>query len=304
MSEENTPQETQQPEATEQQPTMDLDSTIKVDGEEVSVRELINSRDEMAQLKEYNENARLLVSPNAGNTESRENAIRYLMTQEGYSSGDIEEYITWTNQTAEEVNQPEQPQYEQPQYEQPQPDAATQQYYEEQMLRMQEQERARLTELEERQSRISSEMMKKEMDETLKQTFANSDEMKKLMGVGDNSNRESVLHKEVESAMIEGLKRRRQAGENFNKNWFAEEAGKAAKFVYDKFSSVIGDPDKIQRAPETATEDSLFNKPPVDPPKYEKGDSMGDINVKTRDWTLDTLLRGAREGAAGGESKA
>ena len=69
-------------------------------------------------------------------------------------------------------------------------------------------------------------------------------------------------------------------------------------------NSVIGDPDKIQRAPETATEDSLFNKPPVKAPEYEKGDDMGDINVKARDWTLDTLLRGAREGAAGGESKA
>ena len=74
--------------------------------------------------------------------------------------------------------------------------------------------------------------------------------------------------------------------------------------MYDKFSSVIGDPDKIQRSPETAAEENLFNKPPVNPPKYEKGDDMGDINVKARDWTLDTLLRGAQEGAAGGESKA
>ena len=74
--------------------------------------------------------------------------------------------------------------------------------------------------------------------------------------------------------------------------------------MYDKFRSVIGDPDKIQRSPETATDsDSLFNKPPVEPPKFEKGDSMGDINVKTREWTLDTLLRGARDGSSGGESK-
>jgi len=118
-------------------------------------------------------------------------------------------------------------------------------------------------------------------------------------------NRQDVLRHEVEAAMLDSLRNRRAAGENFNPNWFTEEAGKAAKTVYDKFRSVIGDPDKIQRSPETATDsDSLFNKPPVDPPKYEKGDSMGDINVKTREWTLDTLLRGARDGAAGGESKA
>jgi len=105
--------------------------------------------------------------------------------------------------------------------------------------------------------------------------------------------------------MMQSLRDRRAAGENFNPAWFSEEAGKASQTVYDKFRSVIGDPDKIQRSPETATDsDSLFNKPPVETPVYEKGDSMGDINVKTREWTLDHLLRGAKEGAAGGESKA
>jgi len=105
--------------------------------------------------------------------------------------------------------------------------------------------------------------------------------------------------------MMDNLKKRRASGETFNANWFDEEAGKATKFVYDKFRSVIGDPDKIQRSPETATDsDSLFNKPPVDPPEFEKGDDMGALSVKSHDWTLDTLLRGAREGASGGKSKA
>ena len=59
MSEENTTQET-----TEQsQPALDLDSTVKVDGEEVSVRDLITARDEAVQLKEYNEHAKTLISP-------------------------------------------------------------------------------------------------------------------------------------------------------------------------------------------------------------------------------------------------
>ena len=307
MSEEQTTETNETTETIESptQPAMDLDSTIKVDGEEISVRDLLSSRDEVAQLKEYNEQAKLLISPNSGDTETRENAVRYLMTQEGYSSQDIEEYISWTNNTAQEIEGSE-AQNEQPIYEQPQYDQAQQAQYEEQ-LRMQEQERNRLGELEERQSRISSEMMKKEMDEVLQSRFDSSDDIRKLMGVveeGDASERLNVLKKEVETTMLEGLRSRRQAGENFKKSWFDEEASKATKLVYDKFRSVIGDPDKIQRSPETATEDSLFNKPPVDPPKYEKGDDMGDINIKAREWTLDTLLRGAQEGAAGGESKA
>ena len=63
MSEENTPQEAPQTEVAESQPSINLDSTVQVDGQEVSIKELINTRDEVAQLKEYNEQARMLMSP-------------------------------------------------------------------------------------------------------------------------------------------------------------------------------------------------------------------------------------------------
>ena len=305
MSEENTPQEAPQTEVAESQPSINLDSTVQVDGQEISIKELINTRDEVAQLKEYNEQARKLMSPTGTNDATREQAIRYLMTQEGYTPDDINQYINWTNEMGQEPEQ----QYEQPQYEEPQPqeglteEQLQQQYYQEQMMR--EQDQARMREIEARQSRIGTEMMKKEMSNAIDSTMASNDQISKLLGINEESgDRKDVIRQEVEAAMMASLRQRRASGENFNNSWFTEEAGKAAKTVYDKFSSVIGDPDKIQRAPETAAQDSLFNKPPVDPPKYEKGDSMGDINVKTRDWTLDTLLRGVREGAAGGESKA
>ena len=305
MSEENTPQEAPQTEVTESQPSINLDSTVQVDGQEVSIKELINTRDEVAQLKEYNEQARKLMSPTGTNDATREQAIRYLMTQEGYTPDDINQYINWTNEMGQEPEQ----QYEQPQYEEPQPqeglteEQLQQQYYQEQMMREQDQERMR--EIEARQSRIGTEMMKKEMSNAIDSTMSSNDQISKLLGINEESGgRKDVIRQEVEAAMMASLRQRRASGENFNNSWFTEEAGKAAKTVYDKFSSVIGDPDRIQRAPETAAQDSLFNKPPVDPPKYEKGDDMGKINNKTRDWTLDTLLRGAQEGAAGGESKA
>jgi len=308
MSEENT--EVTQPETTETtQPSMDLDSTIKVDGEEISVRELINSRDEAVKLKEYNENARKLISPNGVNDDNREQAVRYLMSQEGYAPEDINEYIEWTKQieqpTAEpapestydpeltlENDYPEEPQFNEAQYQQE--------------MMMREQEQMRMAEIENRQQKLGTEMMRKEMTSALESAFTQSEEIKKLMGVNEEgNNRKDILRGEVETIMMENLRKRRASGENYNPNWFAEEAGNATKLVYDKFRSVIGDPDKIQRSPETATDsDNLFNKPPVDPPKYEKGDDMGSINTKTREWTLDTLLRGAREDGDGGESKA
>mgnify|MGYP006399626809 FL=1 len=235
------------------------------------------------------------------------------MSQEGYSPQDIDEYVNWTKEaTQDQVSAEgyEQPSYEQP-YQQsveydPNEEAKQIQYYQEQAM-MQEQEKQRLTEVENKQSRLGADMMKRELDNSLNRVFESNEGIKKLMDVqeGEDNNRREILHKEVETAMMDNLKRRRAAGESFNDRWFDEEAGNAAKFVYDKFRSVIGDPDKIQRSPETATDsDSLFNKPPVEPPKYERGDDMGSLTVKSHDWTLDTLIRGAREDAAGGESKA
>jgi len=235
------------------------------------------------------------------------------MNKEGYTPQDIEEYIQWTNQEQpEEVAQEPTPEYQEPEGDFYDPEQLLQQQHQEEQYRLQqeqlmhEQDQQRMNQIEDRQQRLGAEMMKKELNKALNDTMSNNISIKKLIGLeGEGDNRQEVLKHEVEATMLESLRNRRAAGENFNPTWFTEEAGKAAKTVYDKFRSVIGDPDKIQRSPETATDsDSLFNKPPVEPPKYEKGDSMGDINVKTREWTLDTLLRGARDGAAGGESKA
>jgi len=315
MSEEQVNETTETNEAVETStsPAIDLDSTVKVDGEEISVRDLISTRDEVTQLREYNDHAKVLISPTGSDDVSREGAVRYLMNKEGYTPQDIEEYIQWTNQEQpEEVAQEPTPEYQEPEGDFYDPEQLLQQQHQEEQYRLQqeqlmhEQDQQRMNQIEDRQQRLGAEMMKKELNKALNDTMSNNISIKKLIGLeGEGDNRQEVLKHEVEATMLESLRNRRAAGENFNPTWFTEEAGKAAKTVYDKFRSVIGDPDKIQRSPETATDsDSLFNKPPVDPPKYEKGDSMGDINVKTREWTLDTLLRGARDGAAGGESKA
>ena len=308
MSEENTTQETTQ-ETTSNPPqdkTIDLDATVKVGGEEISIKQLIDSRDEAGKYKEYNEQARKLISPQMDNPQERESAIRYLMTQEGYSPNDIEEYIGWSNDATSDTSQQEHQGGEIPNQDfYPEQDPQMEQYLQEQE-RMKEQEQQRMMQIEDRQSQLSTEMMKRDMNTALNSTVEDSDKFKKLLSLssGEDSKSSEILRQEVESAMMQNLRNRRTKGESFNKSWFGEEASNAVNLVYDKFRSVIGDPDKIQRSPETATDsDNLFNKPPVDPPKYEKGDDMGKINVKTREWTLDTLLRGARDGAAGGESK-
>ena len=286
------------------EPSINLDSTVKVDGEEISVRDLLNSRDEATKLKEYNEHAKTLISSGQHSDEARETSVRYLMSQEGYTPEEINEYVNWSQNVG--TDEPS----EQPVYEQPTPtyqeEETQNDYYQQyqQETAMREQENNRMHEIEERQHRLGADMMKKELSTAIDSTFTSNEAIQKLMSIeSGGDNRQQIIKSEIENATLDGLRRRRAGGESYNPNWFAEEASKAAQLVYDKFRSVIGDPDKIQRSPETATDsDSLFNKPPVEPPKYEKGDNMGDINVKAREYTLDHLLRGAQD--TGGESKA
>jgi hypothetical protein len=289
------------------QPAMDLDSTIKVDGQEVSIKDLLASREETARLKEYADNARILVAPGSASDGQREQAVRYLMSQEGYSPEDIDAYVSWTSNLENQQEEPTANPYEEVPPEGPLTEE--QQYYQQEQARiMAEQEQQRISNLEDKQQRIGAEMMRKELDTAIEATVNSNDLIKKLLGVGgdeDASKREAIIRSEVESAVMSNLRKRRASGEHFDKKWFAEEAGQAAQSVYDKFRSVIGDPDKIQRAPETVAEsENLFTKKPVAPPSYERGDDMGTLKDKVHDWTLDTLLRGAAEDAAGGKTKA
>jgi hypothetical protein len=305
MPEEPT-QETPQTDIPAVEPAIDLDATVKVDGEEISVRDLLTSRDEATKLKEYNEHAKTLISSGQHSDQDRETSVRYLMSQEGYTPEEINEYVNWSQDVGTDAPAA-QPVYEQPtpvaqEEEVPQNEDYYQQYQQETAMR--EQENQRMHEIEERQHRLGADMMKKELSTAIDTTLTNNEYIQKLMSIeSGGENRKGVLKNEIENATLEGLRIRRAGGESYSNAWFAEEASKAAQLVYDKFRSVIGDPDKIQRSPETATNsDSLFNKPPVEPPKYEKGDNMGDINVKAREYTLDHLLRGAQD--TGGESKA
>ena len=95
---------------------------------------------------------------------------------------------------------------------------------------MREQEQQRMNQIEDRQQRLGAEMMKKELHNALKNTMSTNEDIKKLMRIeSEGENRQEVLEHEVESTMLEALRNRRAAGENFNPNWFIEEASNAAK---------------------------------------------------------------------------
>lgn len=89
----------------------------------------------------------------------------------------------------------------------------------------------------------------------------------------------------------------------FEERWILEEAVKAAKAVYGKYRTIVGDPSRIGRAPETgAGEDYIQNTKPVPPPNHDKKAPAHVNQARTREWVVDQLTRASAESDRGGRT--
>lgn len=280
------------PPSGEQSPaSINLDSKITFEGKEVSVGDLIKENQRISGLEEYQQNARTLMAGEQSSLDQRESAMRYLLSKEGYSPDQIETHI----QTARGMmDTPETPQESPAPGPQPNP-----------------QDEARIRQMEDQQNRMNVDMLRRDLDTAVQGVMGSNDKIKTLIEkskqlAGDEGleGRISNIRDEVKRATMDNLRARKSRGERFDNSWFNQETNKAADAVYERIRSVIGDPDKIQRAPETASDaDSFVNKPPVAEPTFEKGDNPGTALNKSHDWTVDTLSRLADDVSQGGESR-
>jgi hypothetical protein len=269
---------------------LNLDSKITFDGKEVSVGDLINENRKISDLEEYQKNATTLMGGTDVPQEKRESAMRYLLSREGYLPDQIEAHIA----EARKMTMDQQPDQQQ---------AAPQQDF--------SQERARIAEMERQQTKMSVELLKKDLDTAVGRVMEDNPKIKTLVekskqlgGEEGLEQRIRGIREEVRRSTMDNMRTRKSRGETFDNSWFIQETTKAADAVYERIRSVIGDPDKIQRAPETASEaDSFVNKPPVADPIFERGDNMGTASTKSHDFTTDTLARLADDIGRGGQSK-
>lgn len=110
------------------------------------------------------------------------------------------------------------------------------------------------------------------------------------------------LAERVRAQALENLRNRRNMAGTFDDSWLGEEVQKAANKVAKDMLTVIGDPGKIGRVPETAGQtETLYRKDPVKLPD-NKGKSFGDVEGQLRNWTTDQILRSLSD--PGGDSKA
>jgi hypothetical protein len=234
--------------------------------------------------------------------QDREQSIRFVMSEEGYTPEQIEEYVSMARETTQPPTSPEpqQPPFSQEQYQVTDTPPA-----------MDPQLQARIEAMERSHNESQVQVMRDRMEDRIGKALNTHVGIKVLLdksaklapqdGTSGGSTAADVMKTELERMTLEALRVRKARGETFKMGWFDEEVAKAADSVYAKFRSVIGDPDKLQRAPETeSTQESFVHAKPVEPPTFVKGDDQSTVREKAHSWTTDVLNRLAH-GLDGGE---
>jgi len=283
-------------------PSIDINSTVRVGDSEVAISDLISGYKQVGDLKEYQKNASLLVRGGSMDPNERVGAMKYILEKEGYSPAQIDAQIQASQEVYDTAYEEEEG-YEEPMTEQNEtPPAPT---------NVDPEARAEIDKVRYQNNQMMVDMLKTNLNSSMDKTMGSNpniktllDKSKQLAGEEGFKERSDNIRSEVQRIAMEGMRSRRNRGEKFDKSWFDQETTKAADSVYQRIRSVIGDPDKIQRAPETASDFEQFtSKPPVPAPTFEKGDNMGSASDKARDFTVDTLSRIAGDLSAGGESR-
>jgi len=277
-------------------PGIDLNAKVEFQGKEVPVSELMSAYGKVSELETYKQAASAVMKGDQIPTQDRESAMRYLLHQEGYTPSQIEDYISDANEVYTAPEETQQPMTQEENQAPPPVDS---------------QAREQLDALQQQNNQMMVDMLKNNLSSAMEKTMSQNDKIQMLIkkseqlnGSEDIGTRVSSIRDEVQRMALENMRQRRTRGEKFDKAWFDEETSKAADTVYQRIRSVIGDPDKIQRAPETASSAEQFiNKPPVADPKFAAGDNMGTVTDKSHDYTVDVLSRLSADLSLGGENK-
>jgi hypothetical protein len=275
------------------------------DGTNTTVGALLEQAKEVEGLRQYKEHASRLMAGDAVPLEQREESVRFVMSEAGYEPSQIDEYWSTAQEamregdddmadatgTGEQTTPPA-----------TEPAAAP--------APVAPEVQARLDALEARLSESSVDQLKVRLDAAVDGSLDSNAGMKVLLGKstefgGEEPEARTVLKDELSRQTLEFLRARKARGERFDPGWFAEEANRAAEAVFRRYRTVIGDPDKLRRAPETAAgEDNLAERKPVPVPELERQDGPAEARHKALTWTTDVLERLARDAATGGASRA
>lgn len=290
--------------------TLDLDAKVKVGGDEIPIRDLASAREELAKAREEMErlsqfrDAALTIMRQDLNPDAKMEAARQILADAGLPQEEIDRQVAgWVGAQGEEEMVDENDQVEE-EYEEDDDDEDVEVVA--QAIR-EAQERAAQAEDEVR--RIKAERMGNQMSSEIQGALDGISDARTLMSKlrelnGDEAakNARAAIERDIRQTTLDNLRARRDAAGAFSETWVAEEAKRAAEAVVAKYRSVIGDPNRLGRAPETDSGvDYLVSRKPVPQPKWKPGMRYGDVEGQLQAFNTDALTRLASGLDTGGD---
>jgi hypothetical protein len=266
-----------------------------------STEEFENQAKELELLREYRRAAgNLMKAQDAEMTEEKESDMRFVMAYEGFDDHQINEQIN--NMKQAQQNQGVVPYEGTPeQNAQPQPQNDP---------RVEDVER-RMAQVEERERTMRLEQLQNKLNAAVSQVQTGgeidkiSSSFKRIHGDEGHDERMNVIGEDIHREMVSHLRKIRSAGGSVTDDAIRQASESAAETVAKRYRTVIGDPNKLGRAPETASgQTQFYQKKPIDVPSFQPGkDSAGSVYDKARKFAEDTLLDIAADTSAGGNTK-
>ena len=295
-TQDNTADTTPAPETAK--PALDLDSTVRVGGQDVSIKELVDARENLEYLRQdysklvsFRDATSKVMRPDV-DPQVKEQAARQLLVDMGYQGQEVDNYVNdWmqSQQGATNVNEnvdttPEGDD----------DDGSAEQVANAIMQAQQEAQSAR-----EQLDRMRAEQLNGRMNSQIvvgldlnKEARTMLSKLEEINGKEAVANARSAFERDIRQQAMDNLKARRAAAGTFEEAWVTEEAARATDQVLAKYRSVIGDPNRLGRAPETDSSASAFlNRKPVSAPTWKPGVSSGDIETALDAYNKDALTR-------------
>lgn len=291
---EATTETTAAPETSTEAPAdVNVDQKFTIDGKTFTAEQIAAQMREAENLREYQAAAsKLMRNQEESLSPERESDLRYVMAYEGYQPEQIEEYVSGLKgQQQMDPNPQLQPEPQQD----PRVDEMNQ----------------RLAEVESRERQLRLEALQGKLGNAVSEAANNEsltsigNAFKRIHGDEGHDKRMEVIKEDVQKEILSSLRRVKSAGGSIDDSTFKSASENAAKVVADRYRTVIGDPDKLGRAPETASgQDMFFKKKPIEIPQFKPGkDTTASVYEKAKTFAEDTLLDIAADISTGGNTK-
>lgn len=290
---------------------VDMDTRVRAGGQEIPVADLLKAKEELEYLKQdysklvsFRDATAKVMRPDVDPT-VKEQAARQLLIDMGYRGNEVDRYVQdWmanqqgdtmaTEPTDNNVGGDD--------------DDRSAEQVAEAIMAAQRQAAAAQEELqrmkaEQLNNRLNAQvMLGVETNQAARTMF---DKLGEINGKDALVSARAAIEKDIRQQTLENLRSRRTAAGVFEEAWISEESARATEQVLAKYRSVIGDPNRLGRAPETDSGASaILNRPAVPAPRWKPGVSNGDIEAALDAYNKDALSRLIAEIDTGSDSRA